>query len=159
MATYRKILVPLDGSELAECALAHAIEIAKAFSAEVVLVSVTEAKQGFRVADDLSRSSEQRLIPEGTGKLEKQAQNYLAKIVKRITTEGVTVATDVEYGNPADGILASAQLYNCDLIVMASHGRSGPSKWTHGSVAEKIFRASTVPVLMVRAPNCAPVSD
>ncbi len=159
METYRKILVPLDGSELAECALAHAIEIAKAFSAEVVLVSVTETKQGFRVADDPSQSSEQRLIPEVTGKLEKQAQNYLAKIVKRITTEGVTVATDVEYGNPADGILASAQLYNCDLIVMSSHGRSGPSKWTHGSVAEKIFRASTVPVLMVRAPNCAPVSD
>ena len=159
MATYRKILVPLDGSELAECALAHAIEIAKAFSAEVVLVSVTETKQGFRVVNDFSQSSEQRLIPEGTGKLEEQAQNYLAKIVKRITTEGVTVATDVEYGNPADGILASVQLYNCDLIVMSSHGRSGPSKWTHGSVAEKIFRASTVPVLMVRAPYCAPVSD
>ena len=159
METYRNILVPLDGSELAECALPHAIKIAKAFSAEVVLVSVTEAKQGFRVVNDPSQSSEQRLIPEGTGKLEEQAQNYLAKIVKRITTEGVTVATDVEYGNPADGILASAQLYNCDLIVMSSHGRSGPSKWTHGSVAEKIFRASTVPVLMVRAPNCGPVSD
>ena len=126
METYRNILVPLDGSELAECALPHAIKIAKAFSAEVVLVSVTEAKQGFIVVNDPSQSSEQRLIPEGTGKLEKQA---------------------------------SAQLYNCDLIVMSSHGRSGPSKWTHGSVAEKIFRASTVPVLMVRAPNCAPVSD
>jgi nucleotide-binding universal stress UspA family protein len=159
METYRNILVPLDGSELAECALPHAIKIAKAFSAEVVLVSVTEAKQGFIVVNDPSQSSEQRLIPEGTGKLEEQAQNYLAKIVKRITTEGVTVATDVEYGNPADGILASAQLYNCDLIVMSSHGRSGPSKRTHGSVAEKIFRASTVPVLMVRAPNCGPVSD
>jgi len=134
METYRKILVPLDGSELAECALPHAIGIAKAFSAEVVLVSVTEIKH--------------------------DAQGYLAKIVERIPTEGVTVATDAdEHGNPADGILASAQLYNCDLIVMSSHGRSGPSKWTHGSVAEKVFRASTVPVLMVRAPNCAPVSD
>ena len=159
METYRKILVPLDGSELAECALAHAIVIAKAFSAEVVLVSVTETKQGFRIVNDLSQSTAQRLIPEGTGKLEEQAQNYLAKIVKRVTTEGVTVSTDVEYGNPADGILASAQLYDCDLIVMSSHGRSGPSKWTHGSVAEKVFRASTIPVLMVRAPNCAPVSD
>ena len=159
MGTYSKILVPLDGSELAECALPHAVEIAKAFSAEVVLVSVTEAKQGFRVVDDLSQSTEQRLIPEGTGKLEKQAQNYLDKVVKRITTEGVTVSTDVEYGTPADGILASAQLYHCDLIVISSHGRSGLSKWTHGSVAEKIFRASTVPVLMVKAPNCSPVSD
>ena len=64
MATYRKILVPLDGSELAECALAHAIEIAKAFSAEVVLVSVTETKQGFRVVNDFSQSSEQRLIQD-----------------------------------------------------------------------------------------------
>jgi len=151
---YKKILVPLDGSELAECALTHVVAIAKAFAAEVILVSVTERVQGFRVVEDPTRPTEQRLVPEGMGKLEKQAQRYLDGVAKRLEAEGVRVLTDVELWNPAEGIIASAITNKCDIIVMASHGRSGPSKWTHGSVAEKVFRASNIPVLMIRAPGC-----
>jgi len=55
-------------------------------------------------------------------------------------------------GDPAEELIINAKHYGAELIIMASHGRSGVSKWTHGSVAEKVFRASETPVLMVRAP-------
>ncbi len=151
---YKKILVPLDGSKLAECALPHAIDIAKAFKAEILLSSVTERVKGFRVMDDPSEPLGQSLMPEGAGKLEKQAQRYLDRIAKQLDAEGIKAETDVQLGEPAEGIIASVITYKCDIIVMSSHGRTGVSKWSHGSVAEKVFRGSPVPVLMVRAPGC-----
>lgn len=151
---YQKILVPLDGSKLAECALSHAVDMAKAYSAELVLVSVTEEVEGFRPVSDASQPTEEKLIPEAGGKFEEQARRYLDGVAGRIAKEGVEVTTDVQYGKPADGIIVSAMLYNCDVIVMSSHGRSGISKWTHGSVAEKVFRVSHIPVLMIPAAAC-----
>jgi nucleotide-binding universal stress UspA family protein len=156
---YRKILVPLDGSKLAECALPHAVDMAKAYSAEMVLVSVTEEVEGFRAVSDASQSSEERLIPEAGGKLEEQARKYLDRVAKGIAKEGVEVATEVQFGKPADGIMVAAMLYDCDVIVMSSHGRSGVSKWTHGSVAEKVFRVSHTPVLMIPAAGCKDLSS
>ena len=106
--------------------------------------------------EDPSQPLGQRLIPEGIGKKEKQAQRYLNRIAKGLNAKGITVRTEVLLGNPAEEIAFYAEHPGCDLIIMASHGRSGPSRWTHGSVAEKVFRASSVPVLMVRAPGCVP---
>jgi nucleotide-binding universal stress UspA family protein len=151
---YRKILVPLDGSKLAECALPHAVDMAKAYSAEMVLVSVTEEVEGFRAVSDASQPHEERLVPEAGGKLEEQARKYLDRIAAGIAKEGVEVTTEVQFGKPADGIMVAAMLYDCDVIVMSSHGRSGVSKWTHGSVAEKVFRVSHTPVLMIPAAGC-----
>jgi nucleotide-binding universal stress UspA family protein len=56
-------------------------------------------------------------------------------------------------GDPAEAIVSFAEKNPCDIIVMASHGRSGVSRWAVGSVADKVFRASTVPVLLVKAPR------
>jgi len=151
---YRKILVPLDGSKLAECALPHAVDMAKAYAAEMVLVSVTEEVEGFRAVSDASQPSEERLVPEAGGKLEEQARKYLNRVAQGIAKEGVEVTTEVQFGKPADGIMVAAMLYDCDVIVMSSHGRSGVSKWTHGSVAEKVFRVSHTPVLMIPAAGC-----
>ena len=148
---YKKILVPLDGSKLAECALPHALSIAKAFKAEIVLVSVTERVPGGVLMDDPSKPSGETVIPEATGKLQKQAQKYLDRVAKNLEPEGIKISTDVQLWQPAQGIMDSAWLYKCDMIVMASHGRSGISKWTHGSTAEKVFRATNIPVLMIRA--------
>ena len=152
---YKRILVPLDGSELATCALPHAMHIAKASQAEIVLVSVTERVQGFRIIEDRTERLEERLSPEATGKLEKEAQRYLDRIAKQLETEGVKVDTDVQLGSPSEGILICSLNNKCDLIVMASHGRSGISRWSHGSVADKVFRASSLPVLMVKARGAA----
>jgi nucleotide-binding universal stress UspA family protein len=153
---YQKIMVPLDGSKLAECVLPHVEKIATACGTEqIILVSVTERITGYRVIEDYSQPLEERLAPEAVGKKEKQAQRYLNKIAKTLEAKGVKVLTEVLLGNPAEEIAIYAETKGCDLIIMASHGRSGPSRWAHGSVADKVFRASCVPILMVRAPGCA----
>jgi nucleotide-binding universal stress UspA family protein len=154
---YKKILVPLDGSKLAECALPYAEELAKGCgTAELILVSVTERVQGYRVFEDPSQPLGQRLATEAVGKKEKQAQRYLDRIAKAMEAKGVMARTEVLLGNPAEEIALYAKRSGCGIIVMSSHGRSGPSRWAHGSVADKVLRASCVPVLMVRAPGCLP---
>ena len=154
---YKKILVPLDGSKLAECALPHAEELAKGADTEkVILVSVTERVQGYRAFEDPSQPLGQQLAPEAVGKKETQAQRYLGRIAKAMEDRGIKVSTEVLLGDPAEEIIIYAKHPGCDVIVMSSHGRSGISRWTHGSVADRIFRGSPVPVLMVRVPGCQP---
>ena len=153
---YKKILVPLDGSKLAECVLPHVEDLATCSpEAEVMLVSVTERIAGFRVMDDYSQPLGERLVPEAVGKEEREARKYLDRIAKTLEDKGVKVLTEVLLGKPAEEIALFAINEGCDLIIMASHGRSGPSRWTHGSVAEKVFRANCAPLLTVRAPGCA----
>ena len=168
---YKKILVPLDGSKLAECALPHVEELAGGCDkGEVILVSVTERVQGYRVLEGSgqpivgpmggwvapSQPLGQRLVPEAFGKKEKQAQRYLDRIAKKMEGKGINVSTEVLLWKPAEAIVGYAKQYGCDLIVMASHGRSGPSRWAYGSVADKVLRGSCVPVLIIRAPGCVP---
>ena len=168
---YKKIMVPLDGSKLAEAALPHVEELAKGCDTEeVILVSVTERVRGYRAIEGSTESSigsgggwgssmqsaGQHFVPEATGKKEKQAQRYLDRVAKALTAKGINVSTEVLLWKPAEAIVGYAKQYGCDLIVMASHGRSGPSRWAHGSVADKVLRSSCIPVLMVRAPGCVP---
>jgi len=153
---YKKILVPLDGSKLAECVLPHVGGLAACLpGAEVILVSVTERVTGFRVMDDYSQPLGERLVPEAVGKEDREARKYLDRIGKTLEGKGIKVLTEVLMGKPAEEIALFATNEGCDLIVMASHGRSGPSRWTHGSVTEKVFRAISAPILVVRAPGCA----
>jgi len=165
---YKKILVPLDGSKLAESALPHVEELAKGCDTEeVILVSVTERVQGYRVLEGSvqpmpgpagwlapSQPLGQRVVPEAFGKKEKQAQRYLDRTAKKLEAKGINVSTEVLLWKPAEAIVGYAKQYECDLIVMASHGRSGPSRWAYGSVADKVLRSSCIPVLMIRAPGC-----
>jgi nucleotide-binding universal stress UspA family protein len=152
---YKKILVPLDGSKLAESVLPHVGSLAKCSpGAEVMLVSVTERVSGLRVMDDYSQPLGERLAPEAVGKEERQARRYLDRIAKKLAAKRIKVLTEVLLGKPADEIILFATNEGCDLIIMASHGRSGPSRWAHGSVAEKVFRSNCAPILMVKAPGC-----
>jgi len=152
---YQKIMVPLDGSKLAECVLPHVEKLATSCGTEqVILVSVTERIVGYRVIKDYNQPLGERLVPEVVGKKAKQAQRYLGRIAKTLEAKGIKVLTEVLLGNPAEEIAFYAEHKGCDLIIMASHGRSGPSRWAYGSVADKVFRASCVPILMVRAPGC-----
>jgi nucleotide-binding universal stress UspA family protein len=171
---YKKILVPLDGSKLAECALPHAEELAKGCdTAEVILVSATERVQGYKAVNGSAEpfvlsgggwlqgsapieSPPQRLVPEAFGKKAKQADRYLGRVAEKLESTGVKVHTEVLFWPPAEAIASYAEQNGVDIIVMSSHGRSGPSRWAHGSVADKVLRASCVPVLMVRAPGCVP---
>jgi len=168
---YKKILVPLDGSKLAESALPHVEELAKGCDTEeVILVSVTERVQGYRVLEGSGQPIPgptggwmasgqplgQRLVPEAFGKKEKQAQRYLDRVAKKMSAKGMNVSTEVLLWKPAEAIVGYANQLGCDLIVMASHGRSGPSRWAFGSVTDKVLRSSCIPVLMIRAPGCVP---
>ena len=168
---YKKILVPLDGSKLAECALPHVEELAKGCDTEeIILVSVTERVQGYRVLEgegqpisgptggwmESSHPLGQRFIPEAFGKKENQAQRYLDRVAKKMSAKGMNVSTEVLLWKPAEAIVGYAKQLGCDLIVMASHGRSGPSRWAFGSVTDKVLRSSCIPVLMIRAPGCVP---
>jgi nucleotide-binding universal stress UspA family protein len=98
---YKEILVPLDGSKLAECALPYVEELAKGCGTEkVILVSVTERVPGYRAFEDPTHPLGQRLIPEAVGKKEKPAQRYLGRIAKAMKAKGIKVDTEVLLGDP-----------------------------------------------------------
>jgi len=161
---YEKIVVPLDGSELAECVLPHVEELAKdCGTKEVILVSVTESITGYK-ADTEYRQPQGPFPPHepvtkvavAVGKKQRQAQRYLGRVAKQLQSKGIGVRTEVLLGNPAQEIARFVEHDSVDLIVMASHGRSGISRWAYGSVADRVFRASCVPIFMVKAPGCFP---
>ena len=156
---YERILVPLDGSAMAECSLPHATTIAKGCGAtEVVLLQVVEPLSAETVAG-LAKSGGD-LLRRAELENQDKASGYLGKISESLKKEGVGTRTIVVDGNPAEEIMNYAERNGIDLIVISSHGRSGASRWLFGSVAEKVSRHSTIPVLLISAPGCrsAPVT-
>jgi nucleotide-binding universal stress UspA family protein len=150
---YQKILVPLDGSELAECVLAHVDALARGCQAKsVVFIRVVEPirQTGGEYVIDQDQlkkfESENRLA----------AGEYLKKISAKVSLGGAVVKTEVVSGRPAEILADYATKNQVDLIVIATHGRSGVSRWVWGSVADRILRSACIPVLMVRAPGCFP---
>jgi nucleotide-binding universal stress UspA family protein len=134
----RAILVPLDGSELAERALGPARQLAVATGATLLLVRV--------VPDPMAGLSDEI----------EDAQRYLAGLAIHLRAPaGAEVApvvlTQACAGNPAERIVREAELWRTDLIVMSAHGRGGLGRLVHGSVADAVLRASPVPVLLVPA--------
>jgi nucleotide-binding universal stress UspA family protein len=82
--------------------------------------------------------------------MEQEAQKYLDRIAGGFKEKNIDVETEVLFGNPAEEIAVYAEINSIDLIIMASHGRTGPSRWAHGSVAERVFRAVDMPILMIK---------
>jgi nucleotide-binding universal stress UspA family protein len=152
----KKILVPLDGSKLAECSLVYAKELATKLGVdEVDLVTVTHRTQGFRTQDDPRQPNGQALIPFAVCGTEEQASKYLSTAAKELEGEGVRVAKEVLCGNPAEEIIIFAEIQHCDLIIMASHGwKSSPTRWIHGSVAQKVLKGAQIPIMMIQAKSC-----
>lgn len=144
-----KVLVPLDGSTLAETALPRAVEFVKANPGATLL---------------LLRAAEASALP-GIDAIEAQidavreAETYLAAVESRLASEGVkNVTTSVWYGRPAPAIVEAAHIGRVDLIVMTTHGRSGMGRFFLGSVAESVLRGTTAPILLLRAEG-APVEQ
>jgi len=148
---YKKILVPLDGSEMAECVLPHVESIAKGCGVGSVIL--------IRVLDTYIPSSYHAHISETLKKeldenSEKWAKEYLDEVAGRISLDGVGVERQLIMGRPAERIAEYATENEIDLITIATHGRSGVSRWAWGSVADRILRSACVPVLMIKAPGC-----
>ena len=146
----KKILVPLDGSKLAESVLPYAEELATKLDAALVFISVTNRTQGYWPFEDPSGPNEVDLVPQGTCTVEERAANYLNSAVKGLEEKGIKVTKEVICGKTAQEIIFYANDNHCDLIVISTHGRSGINKITHGSVAEKILEQSHTPVMVIR---------
>jgi nucleotide-binding universal stress UspA family protein len=145
---YKVILVPLDGSPLAEQALPHAVEIARAFGARLTLFSVVESYQLYPQPGVIGPVlSVQFNIDEETSK----TSEYLRGLADKLRADGIDVVVEVRQGDPAAEICDYAKSIGADLIVMSTHGRSGIRRWVYGSVADRILRSANVPVLLVRA--------
>jgi nucleotide-binding universal stress UspA family protein len=158
---YKKILVPLDGSELAECALNHVKKLYhEKLVGEVVLLNAVVAdipwralnvgEEGHAVAFDMNT-----IIKP----LMDNSREYLAKVKYRlsseVSSEGVKVKTEtIESNQPSHTITDYAQKNGVDLIVIATHGYTGMKKMMLGSIALKILHESNVPVLLIRPETC-----
>ena len=156
---YQKVLVPLDGSKLAENVLPHVEMMVKAGAGEVILTTVTERISAHSYNVQLTPVSETLPVlepvvkmPVSVGKMQRQGERYLNRIAKGLTKKGIKVRTSVLLGNPADEIGSLAEEEDVDLIIMSSHGRSGHSRWALGSISDKMLRASQVPMLLVMPP-------
>lgn len=159
---YQKIMAPLDGSELAECVLPHVESVAKGCGApNVIFVRVVDPVQlpvGTQSdgGDIFTEADAKRGRMEEDARRESAAKDYLDQLVSRTKYEGVNLRTDVIVGKVAESLAEYAEKNGVDLIIIATHGRSGISRWAWGSVADRVLRSSCVPVLMVRAPGCIP---
>ena len=149
-------MVPLDGSKLAECVFPHLETVIKGCeSPEVIVVQAVEplsVPYGREVSQ--FTSLEQVKAFESHQKVE--AEKYLKEIVARLRKTGVNVKADIIYGKAGEALSDYATKNDVDLVIIATHGRSGISRWVWGSVADRIVRSVCVPVLMVRAPGYAP---
>jgi nucleotide-binding universal stress UspA family protein len=134
-----KILVPLDGSPLAEAALPTAIDLAGTLGARILLL----------------RAAQAHTLPgvdptEAEVKVVREAETYLGQVKTRLATSVGDVETAVWYGPAAVAIIEAAQFHHVSLIVMTTHGRTGLGRLIMGSVAESVLRGTATPILLVR---------
>ena len=146
---YRKVLVPLDGSKTAECTFDHILAIATGCSVpEVDLIFVSEPPP------PMESVPYERILAEMQN-FRLRMKEYLDTAANNLKQKGVvSTKTVVTEGNAADTIIKYAADNGVDLILMSTHGRSGPSRWAFGSVAEKVVRYSNVPVFIVAPRGC-----
>ncbi len=144
---YKKILVPLDGSDLAEKVLPHVTTLAKTSGAEVTLVTVAELSLGVAGA---KLEAFPQAAAEQSAALRAEAIGYLEKVQRALRDQGVMARVIVLQGDVASQIIAYAEQQGFDLITMATHGRSGIDRFVMGSIAEKVLRHTITPVLLIR---------
>ncbi len=139
---FDKIVVPLDGSKLAEVALPYAEELGAKMGSDIVLLTVLESEE----------SPEYEKHHRYIKKIEELTRYHTQKYIDNGKIKQIEVMSSIRTGNPVQGITEYTLLKAFPLIVMASHGRSGISRWTVGSVADKVVRFSSFqPVMLIRA--------
>ena len=141
---YKRALVPLDGSPLAEAIIPFLMEIAGPLKMSIVLLRVQEPIPS-AVGDGLR----QALLEVREGHT-REIEDYLASIADRLRARGVEASHVVRSGRPDEEIVEAARDAGVDLIAMGTHGRTGLGRLLFGSVAEQVLRHADVPVLMIR---------
>lgn len=146
---YKKVLVPLDGSKVAETALPHARELAKAgLIGELFILRVVDIPAPISMPVSVEGGFD---FSAYENVYLKDAQKYIKIIGDQLVKEGMKVTSDAIVGTTVGTILDYQKDKNIDLIIMATHGRSGVTKFLLGSVASKIAQSSQSPVFLVRA--------
>ena len=150
--SWKSILVPHDFSQSANHAAALARDVAKVHGATIALVHVIDLPHQL--------AGGEVIVPPETGApiaikdyAISSAETHLKDLVARLAKDGVATTCFVRVGNPVDEILRIAKDERVDLIVMGTHGRTGIRHFIAGSVAERVVRAASVPVLTVRHPD------
>ena len=148
---YKKVLVPLDGSDLAECMLSHLQSLFKDGSVgEVTLLNIVtiDIPWGEFESGHFNFNALREQVFASSKK-------YLAEVASRLSSQGITVKTEsVEANRPADTITDYTQKNGMELIIMATHGHTGLKKLMLGSVASGVLDQSHVPVLLIRPEAC-----
>jgi nucleotide-binding universal stress UspA family protein len=165
---FGKVLVPLDGSEMAEVVLPYVEDIGRCYSAEVILLRVVPTPQDRLIATVYQPSmvvpgSAEDPVPlphpvyqeQEMASLRVEAKRTLAGARRRLSEAGLKPRIEVLFGRPADRIVECATKEDVDLIVISTHGRTGLGRWAFGSVAKRVMRATAIPVLMIRPPGQA----
>jgi nucleotide-binding universal stress UspA family protein len=142
---YKRVLVGTDGSNAAEKAVDHAIQLCKSMGAELIVVSVVdlESVSGIEQTDE-------EVYRRVQSDLEKRANEILDNVEKKADKEKVLVKKIVQVGDPADVIVELAKREKVDLTVVGTKGLLGAKRVVLGSTAEKIVRWASIPVLVVR---------
>lgn len=150
---YKMILVPLDGSTLAEAILPHVEGLAKLYRSTVILLQVFELPHMV----GQPRGEEFDALPEmTTSELNQHFQDaihYLGNLVSRLKEQGIKAEAKIEYGPIVASIMRTARREEVSLIAMASHGRGGLTDVYYGSVAAGVLQRIDRPLLIVRANN------
>jgi nucleotide-binding universal stress UspA family protein len=148
---YERILVPLDGSELAECTFPHVktfiegCHVSHVAFVRVVEPTITSGHGDYVISSEILNKMESAK--------KSTAKDYLDQVVNGFRHEGTSLHSEVLIGRVSESLRDYTEKNDIDLIVIATHGRSGVTRWVRGSVADKVLRTSDVPVLMVRAPG------
>ena len=140
---YKKILVPLDGSELAEAVLPHARALAKSEGAEIILLRVPVLPNTAFLARDPALAS---IILKD---MEEETEDYMKAEVSKRKEEGAKVKGITREGPVTDTILEVAKEMHADVIAMSTHGYSGVQRWLMGSVADRVVHYSPIPVMLI----------
>ena len=142
---YHRMLVPLDGSELSEVVFPYARELAGRLSLDVILLHVHNPDEAGTIP------MHQAYIEHKAELVKRESQEVQDRVGGKPSSRAIKVWGELAAGYPAEAILRFATEKDIDLILMATHGRSGIKRWVMGSVADKVLRASRVPVWLVRA--------
>jgi nucleotide-binding universal stress UspA family protein len=147
-----KIVVPLDGSPLAEQVLRHLPQLASPAQTEIILVHVSEAWRYATTASEFA-------MPVGIYPyVQASMEAYIEGQRTKLQEQGYQVSPQIRLGLAAEGILEAADATQADYIAMTTHGRSGFARWAIGSVAERVLQNSTIPILLTRGDQAAPTS-
>lgn len=143
---YKRILIPLDGSPVAEAVLPHVMPLAKAFDTEIILLQViVEPAEAFAV-----RSSP-LTQPKSVRKIQTQTKNYLKKMCTKLEKGGVRASYLIREGGVPETIIDVANFMEADVIAMSTHGHSPTRLFLLGSVTYQVVRHSPLPVLVIRS--------